>query len=370
MSFRKLLPALLLIIVTLLNACTPQPTPTTSPTTEVPVVNTQVPVVNTQAPATVQGPTEVSIITVHISTVDNGWDKSFIDSIKRVIAQAPHGLVINHEVVESVAYADAERVMNDLASTGKYDIIFEAGGLRDATCASAYANPNQLYAITTNGEGYDCYKPGANLILYNSSNIGECGYLMGALAGWMTKSNTLGIVAGFPSADINEPINAFFDGAKAANASAKTKVTFIQSWYDPQLARDAADAQINAGADFVWGTIDGIFAATEARKVFAGGIYVDQNYLSPTTVVASVTANWDPYFEDIINKWWDFKVNGTPISAPAVGIKFGLAQNSCDIIMTPGLVPTDISKKVTDLKQQIVDGTLQVNISGAEPVAP
>ncbi len=75
MSIRKLIPSLLLIIVIFLNACTPQPT--ASPQTQVPVVDTQVPV-------EVQGPTEVSIITVHISTVDNGWDKSFID---RVITQ-------------------------------------------------------------------------------------------------------------------------------------------------------------------------------------------------------------------------------------------------------------------------------------------
>ncbi len=309
------------------------------------------------------------IITVHLSTVDNGWDKSFVDSIKRVIADPPHGLTIQHEVIESVAYADAERVMNDLAASGKYDIIFEAGGLRDAACASAYANPTQLYAITTNSEGYDCYKPGGNLILYNSSSIGECGYLMGVLAGSMSKSGVLGVVAGFPSADMNEPINALMDGAQAVNPNAKTNMTFIQSWYDPPLARDAADTQINAGADFIWGTIDGTFEAAKARGVPAGGIYVDQNYLAPETVVASVTANWDPFFVDIINKWWDNKVNGTPISAPEKAITFSLSQNSCNIVMVDKLVPADIITKVNDLKQQIIDGTLKINISAAEPVS-
>ena len=361
----------LFVVAAILAACGAPGAGTTPEAAETPQTEQTEPVVTetvAETPA-LAGPTEVRIVTVHISSVDAGWDRSFIDSITTVADQHPHGLTVTHEVVENVPWADAERVMNDLANTGLYDIIFQAGGLRDATCVSAYSHPDQLFGITTNPDGYECYTAGANLYLYNSSSVGECGYLLGALAGLMTTSNTLGVVAGYPASDTNEPINAFIDGSRAVNPEAQTRVTFIQSWYDPPLARDAAESQINAGADFIWGLVDGTFEAASAGNALAAGIYVDQNYLAPETVAASVVANWDSYFLDIIDVWWEHAVNGTAYSSTEEAISFTLAEGSCDIAITDGLVPANIATQVMDLRQQIIDGTLVVPISSEEPVS-
>src|SRR3970040_1040269 len=79
--------------------------------------------------------------------------------------------------------------------------------------------------------------------------IHEPGYLSGMIAGGVTKTGVIGVVGGYPVPEVNRIVNAFIDGAKAVNPEAKVIVTFINSWFDPAAAKEAALAQIDAGAD-------------------------------------------------------------------------------------------------------------------------
>lgn len=72
------------------------------------------------------------------------------------------------------------------------------------------------------------------------------------LAGGLTKSNTIGVVGGLPVPEVNRIVNAFIAGAHEINPEVEVKTTFINSWFDPAAAKEAALAQIDAGADVLF----------------------------------------------------------------------------------------------------------------------
>ena len=116
---------------------------------------------------------------------------------------------------------------------------------------------------------------------------------MGIIAGRLTKTNTIGTVISWPYPDENLPANGFINGAKSVNPEIKAKATYIDSWFNPPRAKEAALDQIAAGADFVYAERFGLFEACKEKGVYAFGHFVDQNSLAPEVVVSSTIARWD-----------------------------------------------------------------------------
>ena len=50
--------------------------------------------------------------------------------------------------------------------------------------------------------------------------------------------------------EVNRLANAFVSGAQSVNPEPEVKVTFINSWFDPAAAKEAALAQIAARSMF------------------------------------------------------------------------------------------------------------------------
>ena len=72
------------------------------------------------------------------------------------------------------------------------------------------------------------------------------------VAGKATKSNVIGMVGGYAIPEVNRLMQAFMDGAKSVNPNVKFIVSFINSWYDPPKAKEAAFAMIDKGADVLY----------------------------------------------------------------------------------------------------------------------
>jgi basic membrane lipoprotein Med (substrate-binding protein (PBP1-ABC) superfamily) len=110
------------------------------------------------------------------------------------------------------------------------------------------------------------------------------------LAGGLTKSNKVGVVGGYPVPEVNRLVNAFIAGAKEVNPVVEVLVNFINSWFDPAAAKEAALAQIDAGADVLYAERFGVIEAAEEKGLFAFGNMSDQNEL-PEFVVSSPVWN-------------------------------------------------------------------------------
>ena len=137
--------------------------------------------------------------------------------------------------------------MELLAKSGKYQVIWAHSSYSDQVKALKDKYPDVLFVVVGSGnEGL-----GGN-VYYDYKRVHEPSYLLGVLAGRMTKSDTVGVVGQFPSEDVNDQINSFFAGAKSVNPDVKRKVAFIESWYDPAKAEQFTNAQISAGADLIF----------------------------------------------------------------------------------------------------------------------
>jgi basic membrane protein A len=137
-------------------------------------------------------------------------------------------------------------------------------------------------------------KPQAPNFSVFDNYIQEPAYLSGMIAGGMTKSNKIGMVGGFPIPEVNRLMNAFMAGAKETNPKVEFTVSFINSWFDPPKAKEAAFAMIDKGADVMYAERFGVSDAAKERKVLAIGNVINTQDKYPDTVVASALWNMEP----------------------------------------------------------------------------
>lgn len=310
-------------------------------------------------------PTELKIAVITTTPKEEPWNTVLLQTLDRVIAEKPHGLEISYVFQELIATPDGERVMRDLANSGEYGIIWGHSVYADAIMNLAPEFPDIVFAGS--GSGYD--PMGSNAFWVNMF-VHESAYLLGMLAGSMSETGVIGAVAAFPFANVNMPIQAYKEGAKAVNPDIVFKMNYIDSWYDPAKAKEFSLAQIAAGADFVYAERFGPFEAAKEMGVYAFGHYADQNELAPDVVVSSALALWDPVAKHLIDAWWDYSVNGVPYAAPTdSAVYYFMKDGATDIAPYHGfedIIPQEVQNLIDQTRQDIMDGTLVIDVSDAE----
>lgn len=108
----------------------------------------------------------------------------------------------------------------------------------------------------------------------------QAGFLAGALAGYMTESNLLGVVAGDQIPPVIKFRKGFANGAKLVNPKVKVLGEYIESFTDPEKGRVVARTFIEQGADVIFGAggqtgSGGIRGAAE-QGVWAIGVDQDE----------------------------------------------------------------------------------------------
>src|SRR5262245_46026501 len=314
-------------------------------------------------PARAENPTKLRIAAVLSAGKESPWEKSLIDSFNRVIAAKPHGLAISVDYTENV-YDNAEQVFRTYAETGDYDIIFGDTAYADAIEKVMADYPKTLFVMS--GSGNRGLGSNAYWIFIHAH---EPAYAMGTLAGKLTKSNVIGIVSTFPAEDTNDQINAFVAGAKEADPAVKAKITFIQSWFDPQKSNEATTAQIAAGADQIF-QMSGAFEVCQQKKVGCYGNYIDMSPMAPDAILASAVAKWDPLINWIIDQWWNAKTSGGSFTAPTEAKWFGWKDGGGDLVFNAnraGKIPADAKAAADQAATAIKSGTKVVPLDLSEP---
>lgn len=348
----------------LLTACAPAATP--APATQAPVETTAPTAAEASpaetAPAEGQ-PTELHMAALLSSTTDNPWDQSFLLSYQRVQEKPPHGLKLaDLDFTEGVYGDEAENVLREYAATGKYDIIWAHSAYTDQIKKLKDEYPEVLFVVT--GSGNEAL--GGN-VYWLFLHIHEPAFLMGRYAGALTKTDVIGMIAGYETDDTLDVFNGFLDGALSVNPDVKAKVSFIESWYDPAKAAEAANAQIAAGADQIYQNSYGFEPCIE-KDVYCYSTYTDLNFLAPENVLTSALAFWDPHVVYAIDEWWKHKTEGTPYNAPMEVVWFNMAEGTGDIAPLHGLeaeVPESVQADVMKARDDILSGDLKVELKVA-----
>jgi basic membrane lipoprotein Med (substrate-binding protein (PBP1-ABC) superfamily) len=317
-------------------------------------------------PALAADPTTVRIAGVLFDGIESAWEKSFVDSFHRVAALHPHKLDVRFDYTENVTPDQAEQVIRDYAETGRYDIVFTDSSYADAIDKVHGDFPDLLFVFSgagNHGIGGNAY--------WVTIHQHESGYLLGMLAARLSKSGTIGIVASFPGDDTNDEINGFFQGARSVDPKVSRKLSFIQSWYDPQKSASATAALVAAGADYIL-ELSPAFEACQAARIGCFGNYVDFNALAPDTVVTSSLAIWDPDIGYILDQWWAHRTAGARYQAGREPVWFPMAEGGTDIAPYhnwDSRIPEPVKAEIAAARSAILAGTrtIKLDLANAKP---
>lgn len=341
MSKRSVLSLALIMLLTLglLGACAPSATPTTAPAS--------------------QSSTKLKVFGAFATPIEEPWD----GVIHAALQKAQQEGKIDYSYTEDIGYSgDMERVLRETAEQQKPNVIFgDAFGNEEAVRRVAADYPNIAFVF---GSGLGPADP--NFSVFDNW-IHEPAYLSGMLAGGLTRSNTIGIVGGYPVPEVNRLANAFIMGAKEVNPKAKVLVTFINSWFDPAAAKEAALAQVDAGADVLYAERFGVIEAAKDKGLFAIGNMSDQNELAPDLVVTSPVWNMTPTVEYVLKQVASGAYTAQDLKDFSMAAKGGASL--APFHATESKIPADLLAKVKERTTQIMNGLFRVDIDEAQPQA-
>jgi simple sugar transport system substrate-binding protein len=278
---------------------------------------------------------------------DAGW--SFAHDLGRKAVEAKFGDGVKTTFVEKVPEgADAERVIRDLATQGNKIIFATSFGYMDAMLKVAGEFPDVKFEHATG------YKTAPNMRIYDASFYQDT-YMAGVIAGKMTKTNTLGFVGSFPIPEVLRNINAFTLGAQSVNPKIKTKVVWVNTWFDPPKESEAAQSLINQKADVLLQNTDStaVLQTAEKNGKYAFGWDSDMSTFGPKAHLGSAIVNWAPYYIKAIE---ELKAGTWKTERTVWGVKEGLN----DLIKIADVVPEDAKKRVEEIKAGMKDGSFEV----------
>ena len=295
------------------------------------------------APAFAAEPLKIGF--VYVGPVgDAGW--TYAHDQGRLAMEKELGAKVKTTYVENVPEgADAERVIRKLVAEGNKLIFTTSFGYMNPTEKVAKATPGVVFMHATG------FKTGKNLGTYES-RLYEGAYLNGVIAGKMTKSKTLGFIASFPVPEVIRNINAYTLGAQSVNPGIKTKVIWVNSWYDPAKERQAAETLVAQGADVMAQNTDSpaTLQVAQEKGVYAFGWDSDMSKFAPKAHLTAATNNWAPYYTEtakavLAGTWKSGDYHG--------GMKEGMVKMS----VLNAVVPADAAKAFEEKKAALAAGT-------------
>lgn len=284
---------------------------------------------------------------------DKSFNQSAWDGLKKVTTDT--GAVTKY--LESHGDADMEPNLNAFISE-KYDLVWGIGFLfNDAMAKVAAANPDSKFGLIDS----EVKAPNVESVLFAEN---EGSFLVGVVAGLMTKTNKIGFVGGVELPVIKKFEAGFKAGIAAVNPDAKLNVIYTGEFGKPDLGKAAATTIYNDGADIIFhaagATGNGVFIEAKDRKkngenVWVIGVDKDQSLeygddITLTSMMKGVEAAVYKISKDLTDGTWS---GGTVVT-------LGLKDNGVGLPETNKNVPADVLAKVEEYKAKIVSGDIVV----------
>lgn len=307
------------------------------------------------------GPSDSSVPFVFgafATPLEEPWD----GAVHAALQSAADDGLITYEHVDNLSTADEmERALRDIIASENPDVIFgDAFAAEDAVRAVAKDFPDTKFAFGSGGE-----EQAPNFSVFDNW-LQDPAYLAGMLAGGLTTSNTIGVVAAMPIPEVNRIVNGFIEGVAETNPSATVTVSFINAFFDPATAKQAAEAAIAGGADVLFAERDGVIAAASEHKLPVIGMMTDQQAEAPEFVVTSLLWNMRPTVDQVVSEvaagtftasnlaQYSYMVNGGSSIAP---INTGTAFE----------IPSDLLAQVQARHDEITSGAFATPINENAP---
>ncbi len=278
---------------------------------------------------------------------DAGW--TFAHDKARKAIEAEFGAKIATSFVENVPEAaDAERVLRDMVSQGNKLIFGTTFGYMEPMLHVAADAKDVKFEHATG------YKTADNLRTYDSRTY-EGAYMAGVVAGGMTKSHVLGVVASIPIPEVIRNIDSFTLGAQSVDPKVETRVVWVNKWFDPPKEAEGAQALINDGADVLMQNTDSSAVLQTAEKAgkYGFGWDSDMQKYGPHAHLGSAVIDWSPYYKkavkDVLDGTWKTEQ-----------VWWGVKEGAIDLASLSAAVPDPIKQKLDGVKKGLKDGSFVI----------
>lgn len=266
------------------------------------------------------------------------------------------GVKVTLSYSESLPPAQVEAAGRDYAARGYDVVIFHCGTFADAAVNVAKDFPKAKILFATTPPSGPLPK---NFWAYDIAQ-GEASFVAGYLSSQISKTGAVGTIGGFDFPVLTRQTEGFRLGARYGNPKIKTLSSYINSWEDAGKAKEAAQAQFDAGADIVFAATDqaarGVFAAAENSGNYAIASYADQSALAPKAILLSVVYDFPKLLQTVIMTGYRGKLE------PGKFYRVGLNGYSA-LIPNPALasvVSKEANAKVASLVSDIKAGRFEV----------
>ncbi len=289
---------------------------------------------------------------------DQSWNASGYAAVAKL-----KGMGVETAFSENVPPADHIETMKDYARRGFNPVIGHSGRFLSAAQRVGPEFEKTTFIVGAGSQGM-----GKNVTSINYDDT-QVGYLMGVLAGRMTKTGKIGSVNGLEGLlNIVNQVGAFRQGVKSVRPDAEVRVIYIKDMEDAAMAKEAALTLIAGGADFVFGKLNagqsGIIQAAKEKNVMATGRSFAHVQAAPQNVVSAIIENWEAMYTAAAAEARAGTLKPTLIAygyenkgAPGADLTY-----SKDAAYAPS-VPKPVADEIEGLKKRFASGALKLTVS-------
>lgn len=319
-------------------------------------------------------------------------DKSFFDSACQGLQSLEEELGADRftfkvEQMGGTASDEAkwEPTLYDYCEDGSYDILIMGTFYMTEPLANACKDyPDQHFIIFDQQFDFDELGGQKNVynILYKQNEIA---YLVGAAAAMMTTDDTLeyvnpsdriiGFLGGQDNSVIRDFLVGYIQGALDVDPDIQVAMAYVGNFYDSASAKDMALTQYQNGADVGFNVagsagLGQIAAAAQAQK-YAFGVDSDQAALLPQYASYIPTSAIKNVGNSLIRA---IKLDLNGQLSYGLSESLGFSQGGIELLEDEhyqNMVPEKIRDQLTEIKEQIINGEIQVpTTTGPDALTP
>lgn len=279
-------------------------------------------------------------------------DQSFNQSAWEGLEKAKAELGVEVSYLESKQDSDYMTNVETLVDQDTDLIIGVGMKLADTIKEASELYKDQKFVLVD--ETYPEIPENVQTILFNAE---QSAYLVGLVAGKMTKTNNVGFIGGMELPVIDTFKYGFMAGVKAANPEAEIQAQYANSFTDQAKGKAIASQMYNKNADIIF-TAGGdvgtgaIEVAKETGK-FAIGVDRDQSGLAPENVLSSAIKRVDVGVYETVKALVEGNFKG------GSSVTYGLDENAVGIADTTSkLAPQEIIDFVNEQAKRFQNGEL------------
>jgi len=285
-------------------------------------------------------------------------EEPFVTQLHKAMQRAKDELGVQYEWSEQVKAADYSRVLRQWCEEGVELIVGDAYGTEKICRRVAADYPKTYFCM---GSAVGPTEP--NFSTFYGLNY-EPMYLAGMLGARLTKTGSIGVVAGIAMPSTYMLLNVYRAGAKAIDPNVKFKAAYIGSFFDPPKAKEATIALADQGVDVIFAERVGVIEAAGERNMIAIGNMTDQSAINPAVVVTSVM--WDPFplIKECIGEVKAGAFKAQDLSPFELMNKGGSYLSSYHAF--EDRVPADVKDMINTTAAKIVTGELKIELDESE----